>query len=385
MNKVEESFFALLKAGLWEKDVQLMQYEKLDFNELLRLADEQSVIGLVAAGLEHVVDVKVSQMDFLPFVGIACQLEPLNTSMNDFINVLIKKMQAAGIQTLLVKGQGIAQCYERPLRRACGDIDLFLSDDNYTKAKNLLIPLATTVEPERVYNKHLGLTIGSWIVELHGSLRCGLSSRIDKVLDKIKDDVFRNGNVRSWKNGDTQVFLLNANDDVIYVFTHILNHFYKEGIGIRQICDWCRLLWTYKDDIDGKLLEHRLKKMGLITEWKAFGTFAVEYLGMPVEAMPLLDVRGKNQRLTAEGQVKDEVKWKKKAEMIRAFVVEVGNMGHNRDSSYFSKYPYVIRKAISLGRRVGDLYRHARIFPLNSVRFLPKIVFNGLRSAMRGE
>ena len=384
MNKVEESFFALLRAGLWEKEVRLMQYEKLDFNELLRLADEQSVIGLVAAGLEHVVDVKVSQMDFLPFVGIACQLEPLNTSMNDFINVLIKKMQAAGIQTLLVKGQGIAQCYERPLWRACGDIDLFLSDDNYVKAKNLLIPLATTVEQEGVYNKHLGLTIGSWVVELHGSLRCGLSSRIDKVLDKIKDDVFRDGNVRSWKNGETQVFLLNANDDTIYVFTHILNHFYKEGIGIRQICDWCRLLWTYKDDIDRKLLEHRLRKMGIMTEWKAFGTFAVEYLGMPIEAMPLLDVRGKDQRPTAEGQVKNEVKWKKKAEMIRVFVMEVGNMGHNRDSGY-KKYPYVIKKFFSMERRIGDLYRHARIFPLDSVRFLPKIVFNGLRSAMRGE
>lgn len=35
------------------------------------------------------------------------------------------------------------------------------------------------------------------------------------------------------------------------------------------------------------LIEARLKEMGLISVWKAF---AVEYLGMPGEAMPLYSV-----------------------------------------------------------------------------------------------
>ena len=60
-------------------------------------------------------------------------------------------------------------------------------------------------------------------------------------------------------------------------------------------------------------------------------------------------------------------------------------MGHNRDSSYFSKYPYLIRKVFSLGRRLGDLYHHAKIFPLDSLRFSLSIVYNGVRSAARGE
>ena len=107
-----------------------------------------------------------------------------------------------------------------------------------------------------------------------------------------------------------------------------------------------------------------------MSEWKAFGAFAVEYLGMPIEAMPFY---------SADSQ------WKHKADKICSFILEVGNMGHNRDSSYFQKYPYVIRKACSFGRRVSNLCRHARIFPLDSIRFLPYIMFNGLRSAIRGE
>lgn len=62
-----------------------------------------------------------------------------------------------------------------------------------------------------------------------------------------------------------------------------------------------------------------------------------------------------------------------------------GNFGHNRNHSYFEKYPYLIRKCFSFGRRVGDLARHARIFPIDSLRFFPAMLVNGVRSAMRVE
>ena len=60
-------------------------------------------------------------------------------------------------------------------------------------------------------------------------------------------------------------------------------------------------------------------------------------------------------------------------------------MGHNRDASYFSKYPYLVRKVISMFRRIGDLIDHSKIFPIDSWRFFPYIIFNGLKSAVRGE
>ena len=177
------------------------------------------------------------------------------------------------------------------------------------------------------------------------------------------------------------MLLLNADEDVVYVFTHILQHFYKGGIGLRQICDWCRLLWTYRESLNYVLLESRIKKAGLMSEWRAFGAFAVEYLGMPIEAMPLLDVRSQKE----DGRCIIDKRLRRKAERIKDFILMSGNFGHNRDMSYYDKYPYLVRKVISLGRRCGDLFRHARIFPLDSLRFFPRIMFNGLTSAMRGE
>ena len=370
MKKNQDAFFALLRAGLWEQGVRLLPYEPLDFDALYKMADDQSVVGLLAAGLEHVEDRKVTKPEALAFLKKVFSLESRNSSMNAFIEKKILEMRWHGIYALLVKGQGIAQCYERPQWRSSGDIDFFLDDKNYEKAKSFFSKEIATSEPEGVYSKHIGMTINSWTVELHGTLRCGLSSRVDRVIDSIQYDTFWNGNVRGWRNGDTDVFLPSADNDVLLVFTHILKHFYKGGIGLRQVCDWCRLLWTYRDRIDGKLLENRLREMGLVSEWKAFAALAVDSLGMPVNAMPLYD---------------SGCRWSRKASRIQSFILEVGNFGQNRDMSYFEKYPYVIRKVISFGRRCGDLCRHFRIFPLDSIRFFPSIVFQGVTSAVRGE
>ncbi|WP_028907744.1 nucleotidyltransferase family protein [Xylanibacter ruminicola] len=365
-----DTFFELLRAGLWESDAQILQYGKIDYNEIMRIADEQSVMGLITAGMDHVQDVKVPQEVSLQFIGQTLQIEQQNIAMNSFIANLIERLRNKDIYALLLKGQGVAQCYERPLWRCGGDVDLFLNDSGYTKAKDFLLPIASSVEPEGKKGKHLGMTIDTWTVELHGTLYGGMSNRINKVMDELQRDVFYGGNVRSWLNERTQVFIPGFDIDAVYVFTHYLNHFYKGGLGVRQVCDWCRLLWAYRDSLNLELLESRVKKMGLMTEWKAFGAFAVDYLGMPTEAMPFYSA---------------DVKWKKKADRICAFILEVGNMGHNRDMSYFEKYPYLIRKVCSMSRRCGDLIRHTRVFPMDSLRFFPRIMYVGLRAAARGE
>lgn len=161
-----------MRAGLWEKEVRLAPYGEIDLSAVLDLAEEQSVVGLLAAGIEHVVDGKPQKKDVLQFIGWTVQLEQRNQAMNYFIGVIVEKMREAGIYTLLVKGQGVAQCYERPLWRACGDVDFFLDDENYERAKGCLKPLAASVEEEYVREKHLGMTIDPWVVELHGSLYC---------------------------------------------------------------------------------------------------------------------------------------------------------------------------------------------------------------------
>lgn len=391
MGNNKRAFFELVKVGMWEKtDANLDLNEKIDLGKVYQLAQEQSAQGVVLHGIETLrkhndnLFLNIPQALLLQWIGVVQMIEQRNKEMNAFVADLIEKLWKENIHPILLKGQGIAQCYEKPLLRTCGDVDLFLSEEDYNKAKGFLMPLASKVEIEYESSKHLGMTIDGWTVELHGSLRGSLSRRINRELESIQDDVFIKGNVRVWDNGGVPIYLLGKENDIVYVFAHFLNHFYKEGVGLRQICDWCRLLWTYRDEIDKKKIEGRIRRMGLISEWKAFGAYAVEYLGLPVEAMPFFNA---NDDLNARSAMPLGLSknLKKKADRIMKFVMKTGNMGHNRDMSHFGNKPYLTRKCISMGRRIGDLINHARIFPLDSLRFFPNIMFNGVRSAMRGE
>lgn len=373
---IQQQFLELVRTGLFpDHNARFLPHGNcVDWDIAYRLAEEQSVMGLVAAGIENLpASERPPKEVVLQFIGSTFQLEQRNKAMNAFVAKLMEQLRAKDIYAILVKGQGIAQCYEKPLWRACGDVDLLLSESNYERAKELLCPLATDVETEYTHFKHQGMTIDGWVVELHGTLHSRLSKCVDRLIDEVQKDVFYGGNVRSWDNSGTQVFLPSPDNDVIFVFTHILHHFFFEGIGLRQICDWCRLLWTYKDSLNHKLLESRIRKMGLMSEWKAFAAFAVKWLGMPVEAMPLF-----------EDNDNHNVNLDKKADKICKFVLEVGNFGHKQRRDY-SGMSYLRRKLVSVWGRLSDMLRHFQLFPKDSIVFFGGVLRSGLHAAVRGE
>lgn len=234
-NGTIEAFFALESAGLWEKEVKLPISQNPDFQGILMLAREQAVCGLVTAGLEHVTGLKVEKTDSMPFLKEVVMTENRNIAMNDFIGKLFNLLEENGVKAVLVKGQGVAQCYERPLWRAAGDIDLFLDEENYLKAKKLLSPLAASVESEDKRKKHLAMSIDSWLVELHGLMPTEISERINAGVDAVQKDIFENGGVRFWDNNGVSVPLPSPDNDVIIIFTHFIQHFFVGGVGLRQI------------------------------------------------------------------------------------------------------------------------------------------------------
>lgn len=95
--------------------------------------------------------------------------------------------------------------------------------------------------------------------------------------------------------------------------------------------------------------------MGLMTEWKAFGAFAIKYLGMPTEAMPLYSATSG---------------YKRKANRICARILKSGNMGQNCDGSYRLKEPQWKADIITMGHRVGEYFGLMRIFPWDATVFM---------------
>ena len=366
----QKAFFALVKAGLWEKEVRLASFKTIDFNEIYRLAEEQAVVGLVAAGIEHVVDKKVPQEVALMFVGNALQLEQRNIAMNEFVAKLFEKLYKEQLNALLIKGQGIAQYYERPLWRAVGDVDLLIEERQYENGKVCLAKYGTIADEEEITRKHIGYSINNWLVELHGSFRSNCWKKLDKKIDTIQEEAFKFGSDRLWDNNGKGIPMPTIDNDVIFVFTHILQHFFKGGIGLRQICDLSRFLYKNKNSIDTTTLFFRLCNMELMSEWRAFGVVSVEYLGMPSDYWPFYSSKRK---------------WERKAAKIVKIIIETGNFGHNRDMSYINKYPFVMRKMTSLWRSTKDRIRQCFIFPADSARVWIHMFNTRTKAAIKGK
>lgn len=371
------AFFSFVKAGLFPFSgdgfiINDFLFRNLDWEKVYQLAQEQSVQGLVLQGIEVLkakgIELNVPKMLLLQWIGEVQMIEQRNKEMNTFVAELIEKLRKNDIYALLVKGQGLAQCYEKPLWRSCGDIDLLLSLDNFEKASSELSKDIGKIEKESFINikkKHREYQIAKWIVELHGSMRTNLSQSIDKVIDRVQHDVICGGGVRSWLNGNTLVFLPSPDNDVVFVFTHILQHLFFEGIGLRQICDWCRLIYIYKESLNHGLLESRIKAMGLLSEWKTFYNLASRYLGMP-------DLGGRLM-------VRDS-KYDKKADKLMTFVLEVGNFGHNREVEWANPLK---RRTSLIWHRITDTFKLSLVFPLDAPRFLFNYAVDGVRGLMR--
>lgn len=337
-----QTFFALLRAGLFSvHGEEFMEndslFKNVDWGKIYQLAQEQSVPGLVLAGLEHS-DIKPPKELLLQWIGEEQLIEQRNKAMNAFVAEAIGALREQDIYALLVKGQGIAQCYEKPLWRPSGDIDLFLSKDNYGKAVSFFKNRYSNYKDGGRYSQEYAFYTDQWMIEVHGSLRTGLSARVDKVVDASQQSVFVGGNVRSWDNNGTLVFLPAPTEDVFLVFTHFIKHFYKEGMSLRQLCDWCRLLYTYRESLNYVLLESWITKSGLMGEWMVFYNLANRYLGMP-------DL---DSRLMAHNS-----RFDKKAEKLMEFILG----GYS-------------------GNKFKDTLQIAKIFPWKALRYSPSIFLN---------
>ena len=126
MTIAQKQFLELLRAGLWGRpaDPTLFQ-EGVDWKDILRIAHQQTTSILVADGiatLPNELGPSKSQIYKLAIKRTDNTL--MHKLLNNTINQITAALNAEGISSILLKGQGVAQNYRSPESRMCGDIDL---------------------------------------------------------------------------------------------------------------------------------------------------------------------------------------------------------------------------------------------------------------------
>ena len=87
-----KAFLALLRAGLWEQvndnvndNENFVDGLSVNWADVIRLAEEQSVVGIVAAGVERLSDYSLPLTEKLTLLGKCQLIEQQNVAMNQFL------------------------------------------------------------------------------------------------------------------------------------------------------------------------------------------------------------------------------------------------------------------------------------------------------------
>ena len=288
MTKVEEVFFSLLRAALWGSDVEVPD-GFTQWSNVVHHARTQALSGLIGDVLLSHDEVR----EVLPTKLIhALQDIPksnmgMHIQMNRVLQLVVMTLKQNGIEPVLLKGQGLAKYYPTPELRQCGDIDIYVGEDNYEKAYDSLLQIVSEIDDRAKIWKfmHFHAKVGAVMIEVH--------HKADVMYSRRKERIYRefmlNGLTKDLcpiNFGKVEVMTPNDTYNAFYVFYHLWRHFTTSGVGLRQFCDWTCFLHTHVGKLDLPYLKKMIVDLGFMKPWQVFGCFLVKDLGLPKDEFP---------------------------------------------------------------------------------------------------
>ena len=283
---MRKEFFQLLMLGLGlgtSKDEEIPN--GVDWEEVYGLASEQSVLGLVLAGIDCLPnDQRPTKVQLLQWIGEVQMLEQQNHLLNKELVEFDALCRENGCEYLVVKGQTLGCLYPKPEWRQSGDID-FLVPQKMRADAVLQFSQMLGIEIPPIVEKEVGFDRNDIRYELHTSLRTWAKREHQKAWDALIE--------KEWEQehyveiGGVKVRTLSPTMNAAYIFIHLFFHFMREGVSLRQFCDWAMVLHHYKEEIDKDALIQMLLGLSLFDAYCAFGTILVDKLGLSIRELPV--------------------------------------------------------------------------------------------------
>lgn len=336
----QEEYLGLLRSALWGTPATIPQ----DIDGVRLIAKMQRTRPMIISAL-YSAGWKSDSRQPLELVR---KTAATHVQINRCIAKVVTALREGGVEPVLLKGQGVARNYPQPLLRECGDIDLYVGQEQFEKTCAIINGLATEKEIAEAETLllHYAIFLGKMLIEIHPiSARC-FNKKANAIYQALADKGLSNNLVPINIEG----VIVNTPSDsfnAFYLFFHMQRHFLLGGIGLRQMCDWILFLHTHCGKIDSAFFESTLDALKLRTVWNMFASIAVDYLGLPVEEMPLY-----------QSGLKDN------AGIVLAYIFREGNFGQghsymldeNRPAGYLASKAYSIKISLERYRMLLRLY-----------------------------
>lgn len=360
----------LVRSGLWGKKASVSCFtEGTDWKKVLSAASVQTVTGIVSDGMASLPE------ELLPDRKTLLKLHSLNAGnaayhklLNSTIGEICSKLEKENIDTVLLKGQGLALNYPDPEKRSCGDIDLYVGRKNYNRTTEVLENSGWLKGPHTESIQHLHFDRNGVPVEIHRIAGMMYGRKRHAAFLKWSESLLIAENCRKVSIGDHNVNLPPVRFDAVYIFCHLYRHLLSGGIGLRQICDLVMYLDRFSGSIDRNLLRKDLSVFGLREAWEIFGCIAVDTLGLEREKFPFYRNNGKNSRLS--GMLLEEI------------ILRNGNFGFGNPDRTARPDGYFRGKLHSFKKMMRHIRKMYRIFGSGILRYAYSYLLTGTKAVL---
>lgn len=271
-------FLSLIRAALWGKAPDASLYANADWRALFRMADVQTVLPLMLDGIALLPkEVHPPLALKLKAIGMMQRVEEANHLHRAVIVKIHEALRAEGIRCVFMKGQMTGLRYPQPLHRQPGDIDFVVRKEDFPRALKALERIGE-VDHELVHEHHGMAWVDGVTVEPHYKVHNFQRPATDRAMQAMFDEIFPNR--LSYANMDGHAIpVFPPTFESVFLISHMVNHVYEEGLGLRQVVDYALFLSRHGQDLDRNLHAVYLKRMRMERSWRIFTCLCTETLG----------------------------------------------------------------------------------------------------------
>lgn len=296
-------------------------WRTIDWLGLYRFAKEQTVLGVL---FDELTKYESSVKDIIPkeilfqCLGYVEQIRIRNIIINERCSELTSFFSERGYRSCILKGQGNAQMYPNPYTRTPGDIDIWIEGETSN-----IVHLVTSMFPDvEIASHHVDFPIFSDVpVEVHFSPSFSVVKRYDKKwMQYVQEHASEQfSHMIRLPDSNEDIPVPETDFNIIFQLSHMMRHFFYEGIGLRHIIDFYYLLLQERKRTSEDTLK-LLKDLGMLKFAQGLMWIEQEYFGLDEKFLICMPDR-------------------KRGKLILREIFEGGNFGKNdkRKAAHLAK------------------------------------------------
>ena len=245
--------------------------ESVDWAALIDEADRQNVSVIASDGLQKLYDEgiysvsgdKEERRTKAKWFAKTMKYEQRYAEQMGFARKMGEWLAAEGIQTVVLKGFTVSECYPIPSHRYSADLDCFLIKDGehldaYELGNKVMEKHGLSVD--RVFYKNSSFNVGELFVENHKFCVPFRGNSTLKRFEMLLQGMILDGPLTDI--GDTGLLAPPPLASALFLTEHAYSHFLHEGLNLRHILDWALFQQKHSSDVDWVAFEKYVDEFG---------------------------------------------------------------------------------------------------------------------------